>query len=337
MAWGMRQWDPDTGVQILDTFTDTLNRFMGTASLDDNAGSLTDARFAAGVPFVMINPGSPFTQLPPKTFSFSGNTMSWNGGPGCIVRYGVGAGVSSYNPVTNGTRIGFQARSADGTVVVLDETMFALQLLGKGSISMGVSANTYTADVSCPDGQPPAVAIRSDGSGHVYFVTVTMINANTARMTFGNDGPTTLTWYAFGKVNPALSRGIGARWWSSDGSQLMGDTSIPIARLITANRNYNLLPARDGQGPLDYSEAAGKKVAVFVNHSGFYLYKSAASGGGGNTGGASLELYRAAIRTYSDNGLTVKSALIQQNAAGGTNVIRTSVPAVFTTIDVTGI
>ena len=133
MPVGMRQWNPATNQLILDTSTDTINRLVGRVSLPEAAGSLSDDRLLAGTPFQCMTPAATYNQTPPKTFSFSGNTLNWSAGPACNILYGVGAGLSTYKPVTNGTRPGFRCYTPDGSAIVLDESMFALQLIGKGT------------------------------------------------------------------------------------------------------------------------------------------------------------------------------------------------------------
>lgn len=331
MGYGIRQWNPDNGGLILDTQVDTVNRVFDTVTLDENAGSLTDARFAAGVPFAAIVPYSSTSQNHPKQFSFSGNTMSWTGGPPCSVMYGVGAGNTSYNPVTNGTRAGFQCRTEDGSAITLDETMFALQLIGRGTVSAG-SGEAATADVYCPDGKTPVIAVRNSGNASIYLAGVVMIDATTCRITFGPIVPNTIDWYAFGKVYPALSRGIGARWYDNAGT-LMGDTSVPVMRILRANLAFNMTAGNEA----DFTEPAGKKIAVVINEPGFYLYKSAAGGGAGGTGSAGVTIYRAAIRSLNDNSFRASAALIFSSSAGGTNEIRIETNAKFSTVDVTNL
>lgn len=329
MGWGIWQANPDNNGVILDTQKDYVNRVFDTMTLNGTAGSLSDSRFAAGQPFAAIVPYSSVSTTTPPVFSFSGTTMSWTAGWPVSVMYGVGPGVSSYNPVTNGTRTGFQCRTADGSAITLDESMFALQLLGKGTVSSSASA-AGTADVYCPDGKTPVIAIRNQGNYATYIASVSMVNSTTCRITFGPLVPTSIEWYAFGKVHAGLTRGIGARWYDGTGTVLMGDTSVPMMRIVRANLSFTMYPGQTA----DYSEA-GKKIAVVLNEPGFYQYKNAATGSGNSTSGSVIQLYRAAVTTQSDSAFRMSALSIYSAPAGGSNEIRVGVNAKVSTIDVT--
>ena len=323
---GLRQRDINGNV-ILDTRYDAINRVFDTRTLDGNAGSLTDARFAAGQPFAAIVPYSNLTTTTPPVFSFSGTTMSWTSGLPVSVMYGVGAGVSTYNTPRTG-QAGFTFKNNDGTAVVLDHTMFALQLIGKGTVTSSASG-AATVDVYCPDGRVPVVAIRNQGNYATYLAGVSMVNGTTCRITFGPLVPTSIEWFAFGRVYKGLSDSVGRRWYDSGGT-LMGDTSVPMMRIVRANLGFTMYPGQTA----DFSEA-GRKIAVVLNEPGFYQYKNAASGSGGNTTGAVLQLYRAGVTSLNDSSFRMSTVSIYSVSAGGTNEIRVGVNAKLSTIDVT--
>lgn len=84
MPAGLQIFDA-AGVLTLD-ITDRLTKLFGTTDVSDN-GSLTDARFADGVPFAALVPRDSYFQFNVSSSSnrikvfpavtFSGNTMTW--------------------------------------------------------------------------------------------------------------------------------------------------------------------------------------------------------------------------------------------------------------------
>jgi hypothetical protein len=334
MPWGIRQWDPNTGVQYLDTYTDTVNRLFGRLTLDDNAGSYSDDRFLAGQPYVMLNYVAAVNQATPKQFSFSGRTLSWTAGPATSLILGVGPGVSTYNPATNGQRPGFQCRNSDGSVVVLDESMFGFHLIAKGVTTVPQFSQAYGIDVPVPDGRAPVLAIWTEGDNYVQLTGGELINSTTYRFYFRVTTQMVIHWYAFGQALPQFSGIAGARWWDSTGTVLMGDTSIPMMKVVRPNLIFNVTTSNS----VAFTEPTSNRIAIIVNHPGFYLYKSASTGSGSQIGGsATLVIHRAGVWTTGVNTWNAYSALWFGSGAGGTNEIRTAVPALFTTVDVSGL
>lgn len=325
MDWGIRNWNPDNNGLILDTKNENFARVFDTTYLNGSAGSLTDSRFSAGEPFAArITTGDYLSTTKPIQLSFSGNTLNWTSGPATWIMYGIGAGVSSYNPAMNGNTPGFICRSADGSVVTLDQSMFGLHLIAKGVKNLNSSQNP-TITIDTPDGKAPLIAVRSTSHCYVKEVSVSGTKAN---ITLGPYASIDVEWFAFGKIYASLSKGIGAKWYDSSGSTLMGDTSVPMLKPISMNIRHFMYPFNNTTTWV--APDSSRKTAVIMNDPGFGIYKPSVTMGQG-----SIQGYRAGAKVFSNNSVEIADVTTFSVQAGGTNTILDYNDAYFSIIDVT--
>lgn len=324
--YGLRQRNPANNGIIFDSGVDALSKLFGVASLDANAGSLTDARFSTGEPFYILNPtGFSASTANPKQISFSGNTMSWTAGLATTILYGIGKNYAGYKP----TGYGFVIRNPDTGVVVLDYTQVPLQVIARGTFATNGSTTTTTVDITVPAGTIPVLAVRQTDNNVASTIGVLnfqVISSTVIRYTLYTVPGVTVEYFLFGRPS-SFGGGYGMRWKDPADGALKGGLGIFMARPYILGQTYNVT---NGPGnTADYAATPGKRYAVLLHDAGFRFYKPSIGSG---TGLASM--YSSYFSFLNDYTLRVGTRLVSNVSASGTNVIDVTSPARFTLIDI---
>lgn len=312
MTAGVVQRNPTTGEVFFEAGVTGIGKVLGRVITSGGAaGSLTDARFAAGVPFAFIKPtGSQTVRL----VSFSGTTMSWNAvasNANETIFYGVG---TANNPNYVSTHVagtaGFRLRDEAGNFVI-DETFFAYHLTAKIAVTPPQATHTVLVPLD-ENGELPLFAIRS--TDYAVLLDASVFDATRAQLTMRCSSPYTL--YFFGKL--ITSSGFAGIRWRSTAGVLMGDTSIPPLNMIRTNLAFAAAAGdwdaeRGIAGTLPY-----RKYAIMINSRG-----SKAIITSGSFGPGSIETYALAGRIITGNpgtaeGAYVSGVLISSGPGSGT-------------------
>lgn len=330
MGAGSRQFDPASGALVWDSSLGGIGKALGEFTTSTAAGSITDDRLLAGKPFVF--PKTPFLGGTNRVFSFPGNQISWNavasGGDPTSWVYGVGASsnpdyVSTHVPGTGGFR-----QHDDAGRFVIDETFFAYHFIGK--VSQALNGGIEPFYVPYPHDNLPIFAIRGPLPVSTLGHGVAADGRNYVLLK-SNGGANTVTLYFFGKVDPALSRGIGRRWWGNDGV-LRGDTSIPPLNIVDTRVWGNLDwggPPRQVPGTI-----AGRQYALMLHSPGNH-YQSTGNTGMG-PGNVTVSIAAGYITSSGGSDTAFVQEVVLSSNPGGGAASNYYVDGLYSLVDVTG-